>query len=170
MKVPFGSVSWLRLDSYETEEESNTIITAYLLEVYELNGKPSLSSSYLTITDDYNNDLDVLMDEGNWEIGEIFYRSRTSNEENILGIKVLKESCVESDFPASETVLYIIHLVDRGVIATAAIKAYVFQKSNFVQTFVASTEIHRQIVAANESLTSKVPAEKLKVAYWKDFK
>lgn len=66
MNFPLVAVPCLPLDSYETVKSVKVNITDYFLDVYGSNERPWSSSPPLVIIDDEkNDDLEVLMDEGN---------------------------------------------------------------------------------------------------------
>lgn len=64
--MPQLSVIWLEMDSYETLKDTKAKIKTNLLEVDGPDKEPSPSYTSLIIIDEEKDDLDVLMDEGNW--------------------------------------------------------------------------------------------------------
>lgn len=140
MTVPPVSVPWLKLDSYETVESSKAKITASFLGDDELNDDPTPSSSSLMVIDSKNYNLEVLMDEGIWDLGDVFDINSTLNQKTSTYIGRLKEDCADASYPVPKSFLYIVDLAETAVVATAYIKDHVVDNLTLVQKFVYTTE------------------------------
>lgn len=108
----------------------------YFLEVDGPIPEPTPSSPSLIVIDDEKDDLDVLGDERNWELGDIVDESRTVNQETRAIIERLKTSCVDAKLPVPYTVLSIVDMSEQTFIATAAIEGHVLDEAYLVHKVV----------------------------------
>lgn len=95
---------------------------------------------------DEKDDLDVLMDEANWKMGDNFDSNRNLNQKNI-SIEARNPELNQS-FPFQRRFLYIVALAETGFVATAVIKGHVVVKHTLVHKVVASKETFLQEVVA----------------------
>lgn len=98
------SVRWLQIDSYRNWEVAKVISTAYSIEIDGPVEEPSSSSPTFIIIDSEKDDLEVLVNDENWKIGDIVGSGRTMNEEKSYSIESLKYSCVDSELPVPKAV------------------------------------------------------------------